>query len=82
MKQPILKTATLLLLSICFLSSCKDKDPVNPDSATNTQTIPAEKIVLGKQLENPYTLSNMSKAYSNIVVVPQHGLQMIRHPCV
>ena len=67
MKQPILKTATLLLLCVGFLSSCKDKDPVHPDSATSTQTIPAEKIVLGKQLENPYTLSNMNKAYSNIV---------------
>lgn len=67
MKQPILKTATVLLLSIGFLTSCKEMDPVNPDSATSTQTIPAEKIVLGKQLENPYTLSNMNKAYSNIV---------------
>jgi hypothetical protein len=67
MKKQILKISAILFLSIAFLASCKkDRDQVVPITETNNQTVPAEKIVLGKQLENPYLLSNMNMAYSNI----------------
>ncbi len=71
MKKQILIISAILFLSIVILGSCKkDRDQVVPSTETNNQTVPAEKIVLGKQLENPYLLSNMNMAYSNITNAP------------
>jgi hypothetical protein len=54
-------------LSLIFFASCKrEHEHISPSKEGNTQTGPAEKIVLGRKLENPYSVENMKLAFSNI----------------
>ena len=64
------------------LSSCK-KDGIEPMDIENQENINCGKnegqIILGKQLQDPYTLENMKKAYSNLKLsksgTPDHEIQ-------
>ncbi len=57
----------LVCLSLLFFASCKrEYEHISPSKEINTQTGPAEKIVLGRKLENPYSVENMKLAFSNI----------------
>lgn len=75
MKSAIVNFASIMLCSVFLFGCKKDKETVRPISNPNAnhqtsqtqQTEPEEKIVLGKQLENPYTIENMGLAYNNIV---------------
>lgn len=75
MKSVIVHVASIMLCSVFLFGCKKDKEAIRPISSPNPnhqtsqsqQTEPAEKIVLGKQLENPYTIENMGLAYNNIV---------------
>ncbi len=56
------KNAIYLILAFLLVSSCKeDVVKINPQNEENENL-----IKLGKQLENPYTIENMRKAYSNL----------------
>jgi hypothetical protein len=60
----------LILLVFCqvIISSCKrDGEQVTPTNQSSKQEYPAERIILGKKLENPYTVNNMQQAYKNII---------------
>ncbi|WP_156140347.1 hypothetical protein [Sporocytophaga myxococcoides] len=47
----------LVCLSLIFFASCKrEHEHITPSKKGNTQSGPAEKIVLGRKLENPYTV--------------------------
>lgn len=58
----------LTLLIIVGLFSCQKEIETNPDNQgrANDDIEPQGMIVLGKKLENPYSLKNMKKAYENL----------------
>jgi hypothetical protein len=73
------KPVKLLLIAFVLFSSCKkelDKN-VMPENILPEKLTPATnftdntyregEIVLGKKLENPYTIENMQKAYDNLL---------------
>ena len=70
MKKHSLRFLTLTLIGI-LIYSCQNDDfltPENPDSnlAENIGIRSGDKTVLGKQLGNPYDISNMKQAFKNI----------------
>ncbi|MBC7450144.1 MAG: hypothetical protein H7259_01500 [Cytophagales bacterium] len=68
MNKQALQAIAMLSFSLFILSSCKkDKDSIAPSNAGKSdQSAPAEKIILGEKLENPYTIENMRTAYNNV----------------
>lgn len=68
----ILRIATASLIMGILFTACKQelnnvKTPEpRTESATSYAPNPDHKIVLGKQLENPYTVENMKKAYQSL----------------
>lgn len=70
MKKNRTRFLTLALIGL-LVYSCQNDDflpPENPDSnlAGNIGIRSGDKIVLGKQLGNPYNISNMKQAFKNI----------------
>lgn len=61
-----MKKSLFILMLASFLASCS-KDFSTRDNSSESDTAPQQElIVLGKKLENPYSLSNMQKAYDEV----------------
>lgn len=58
----------IILTAIVFFTSCKKEESmIEKQDATNyAEQFNGEKIVLGKKLENPYTVENMKRAYAEL----------------
>jgi len=65
----IKKRILIAAIFALFFASCQ-KETLNVSNINNQEKIPIEQsdglIALGKQLEDPYALKNMKKAYSNL----------------
>lgn len=64
MKKNIIQILTLTILGI-FLYSCQDEHHHEEETLAN-ENFHEDMIKLGKQLENPYSVSNMQKALNNL----------------
>lgn len=74
MKFTQLTHKTLLAGVILSISwGCQQDEQVVPEMDTPE---PANQIVLGKQLQNPYTLDNMSQALTNLMELAPEGSRM------
>lgn len=69
-KPPIVLRSTLaltvFLLSFILISCEKEEDLSVPKEKSPNQIKEEDKIEIGKQLENPYSVENMQKAYNNL----------------
>jgi hypothetical protein len=65
MKDLKLTIAVFLSLFVVF-SSCQKEEMIDSQSDTGVQTESKGKIVLGQQIENPYSIENMKKAYESL----------------
>lgn len=63
-KKNILQILTLTLIGI-FLYSCQNEH-YHEEEILSNENFQEDMIKLGKQLENPYSVSNMQKALSNL----------------
>jgi hypothetical protein len=69
MKQQIFYVIGIFTLFIA-IAGCKEDDfvPINPTDEINTNTEQVEgMIVLGKQLDDPYSFKNIKKAYASLM---------------
>ena len=61
-----MKTFTRLLVffvaSLLIISSCKDNQRIY----SSNYELPLQRMIVGKKLENPYSVDNMRKAYQNL----------------
>lgn len=64
MKKNILQILTLTLIGI-FLYSCQNEH-LHEEETLSNENFQEDMIKLGKQLENPYSVSNMQKALNNL----------------
>jgi len=68
MNKFIVLMVGIILPAIVFFSSCKKEESnIEKQNATNNyEQLSGEKIVLGKKLENPYSVANMKRAYAEL----------------
>ena len=71
-----MKTINYLLLAILFVIGCQKEDELNPQIENGTFLNEADMqgmTKLGKQLENPYSVSNMKKALESLKLSSPNG---------
>lgn len=64
-----------LALALCCFASCSKEDTIPPfkeesentTKSTNPITMTDGEMVLGEKLDNPFSVANMQKAYSNLI---------------
>ncbi|MBO0328954.1 hypothetical protein [[Muricauda] lutisoli] len=66
MKRTYLKTIYLATLSLALITSCEKSENQAIDQKTN-ETIDGKAVVLGKELEIPYSADNMQVAFNNLL---------------
>lgn len=67
MKNNTFKIFCLLILSATIITSCKKEVQLSPSTSSNKNLQQNEDmIILGEQLEDPYSIINMKKAYASL----------------
>ena len=67
MKNKTFKIFCLLMLSATIITSCKKEVQLSPSTISNKNLQQNEDmIILGEQLEDPYSIINMKKAYASL----------------
>lgn len=72
-----MKKTLLFLLPLALLASCHDREPDIPEETVEAYSVSHEMIVLGEKLEDPYSVSNMTKALQSLygTKAPRETLQ-------
>ena len=61
-----MKKIICYLILVAFASSCRKAAELSSTSNSSAPAITNENVVLGKKLENPYSVANMRKAYQRL----------------
>lgn len=64
----VFKVGIIILTAMVYFTGCKKEESVivKQDATNTSEQSKGEKVVLGKKLENPYTVANMKRAYAEL----------------
>ena len=60
------KTTLGLSIGLCIFISCQQNEDILPDGSSFEFQRDGSPMILGKQLENPYSVENMNRALENL----------------